>query len=133
MLASCCCSICLTTLSEQPMRDTDTCPISLEAERQYNDSALTDENCFEVQIDAEQAVYSDQYTVQWFKWVEDGGSYAVSEDLVDQFKFNPGNIEESVFEENNDEQNIWGKYYAVITNYVNGSVAKVESEQYIVY
>ena len=106
---------------------------TLEAERQYNDSALTDENCFEVQIDAEQAVYSDQYTVQWFKWVEDGGSYAVSEDLVDQFKFNPGNIEESVFEENNDEQNIWGKYYAVITNYVNGSVAKVESEQYIVY
>ena len=84
-------------------------------------------------VELEGEVYSDQYTVQWFKWLEADKYYAVSEDIKDQFKFNPATIEESVFEENDDAQGVWGKYYAVVTNHVNGSSASTQSNEYIVY
>ena len=108
-------------------------PIETEAEKEFDEVALTDENCFKVTLSPDAEVYSDEYTVKWFKIIDDGQTYPVSEDIKDQFKFNPMNIEESVFEENNDKQKVWGKYYAVITNHVNGSSTSVESEQYVVY
>ena len=101
-------------------------------EDKYNDSALTDENCPTVTINTSALVHSDAYSVQWFKWVNEDTNYAVSEDIVDQFKFNPKNIPEETFVANNDPQNIWGDYFAIITNHVNGSSATTKSERYTI-
>jgi hypothetical protein len=111
-------------------------PLDVNADK-YNDTALTDENCPTITLDASKYVYSDGYTITWYKWVDEKADgtwigYEVWPEEDNKFKFNPKRVEESVFTDNNDEQGIFGDYYAKITNHVNGSSASIFSERYSV-
>lgn len=111
-------------------------PLDVNADK-YNDTALTDENCPTITLDASKPVYSDGYTITWYKWVDEKADgtwigYEVWPEEDNKFKFNPKRVEESVFTDNNDEQGIFGDYYAKITNHVNGSSASIFSERYSV-
>lgn len=103
-----------------------------EKEREYDELALADDNCPTVTIDETKNVFSDWYTVQWFKQTDDTHRYPVSEAMENVFSFNPAKIPDNVFEENKDASKIFGKYVAVITNNVNGSTASVDSDFYLI-
>ena len=88
------------------------------ADRTFNINAITDENCFKIEMDSD--VYSDFYVVEWFRNAENSVDELLKTDELTNgvlfSTFNP--IANATVEDLNDYK---GSYYAIVTNNVNGN------------
>ena len=97
----------------------------------YQLELLTDINCPTITLDS--SVESDKYTISWYM-SEGANDLPIVEDQelpagVYVASFNPLAYEEKIIELSVGDD-IEGAYYAVVTNHVNGSVAKTSKPTY---
>ena len=93
-------------------------------EEKFNDAALTDENCPKVVV--EDAIPSDGYTIEWFKFNDGVEDYPLNLENKKAFSFNPLSLETF------PDGTILGDYYAIVTNHLNGSSADARTGYYTI-
>lgn len=97
------------------------------AEMKFDIDALTDENCPKILLDSD--VYSDFYTVKWFK--NDGDKLIHTETLEKGIyisAFNPLNYFETNEEGEYNLDEVLGDYYVIVINNVNGDPSRETSK-----
>ena len=104
-------------------------PVAPGAE-DFDEAVLSDTNCPTIEVDVD-AVDHDAYYVEWFKFdaADKPGLKIMDEPIENGFSFNPFNYLDKIKEVDPD-QGIYGKYYAVVTNHLNGSSASAQSDSF---